>query len=91
MARQYKITKATYDKLVGVIFEYAIINDVKAPKWFAEFVEKRFDPLAKEVAEIKVDVADLKVRMANVECRLDNLETKVDTLDKRVTNLETER
>jgi hypothetical protein len=67
MARQYKITKATYEKLVGVIFEYAIMDDVKAPKWFTEFVEKRFKPLA-------ADVADLKLRMTNVETRLDVLE-----------------
>ncbi|MDR0545616.1 MAG: hypothetical protein LBG49_01650 [Mycoplasmataceae bacterium] len=60
MARQYKITKATYDKLVGVIFEYAIINDVKAPKWFTEFVDKQFKPLVGKVA--------------NIETRLDILE-----------------
>ncbi|MDR0545433.1 MAG: hypothetical protein LBG49_00720 [Mycoplasmataceae bacterium] len=57
MARQYKITKATYEKLVGVIFEYAIIDDVKAPKWFTEFVEKRFEP---EIANIKTRLSALE-------------------------------
>ncbi|MDR0545434.1 MAG: hypothetical protein LBG49_00725 [Mycoplasmataceae bacterium] len=73
MARQYKITKATYNRLVGVIFEYAIINDVKAPKWFSEFVEKQFKPLA-------ADVTDLKLRMANVETRLGALEHNVEVI-----------
>lgn len=38
-----------------------------APKWFTEFVEKRFDPLAKDVASLKTDVADLKVRVTKIE------------------------
>jgi hypothetical protein len=38
--KQYKIIKATYPKLIGVIFEYAILKDMQPPKWFQEF-EKR--------------------------------------------------
>jgi hypothetical protein len=71
MAKQYKITKATYDKLVGVIFEYAIINDVKAPKWFSEFVDKQFKPF---VTKTESDITSIKTRLEKVESRLDKVE-----------------
>ncbi|MDR3330123.1 MAG: hypothetical protein LBS76_02475 [Mycoplasmataceae bacterium] len=53
MAKQYKIVKSSDPKLVGVIFEYAIINDMAAPKWFTNFVETKFDPLVKRVEAIE--------------------------------------
>jgi hypothetical protein len=61
--KQYKIIKATYPKLIGVIFEYAILKDMQPPKWFQEFEKRnnaRFDRL-------QTDVADLKNRMTRVE------------------------
>lgn len=30
--KQYRIVKATDTRLIGAIFEFVIINDVKAPK-----------------------------------------------------------
>ncbi|MDR0545617.1 MAG: hypothetical protein LBG49_01655 [Mycoplasmataceae bacterium] len=71
MARRYKITKATYEKLVGVIFEYAIINDVKAPKWFQEFVEKRFDP----------EITNIKARLEKVESEIVGIKTDIVTIN----------
>jgi hypothetical protein len=60
MSKKYKIIKSTCSKLVGTIFEYAIINDGMAPKWFTQWSKQQFEPLAK-------DVADLKVRVTKIE------------------------
>ncbi|MDR0545589.1 MAG: hypothetical protein LBG49_01510 [Mycoplasmataceae bacterium] len=78
MARQYKITKATYEKLVGVIFEYAIINDVKAPKWFSEFVEKQFKPF---VTKTESDIANIKTRLEKVESEIVGIKTDIVTIN----------
>jgi hypothetical protein len=32
MSKQYKIIKATDPKLIGVVFEYAILNNMQPPK-----------------------------------------------------------
>jgi hypothetical protein len=43
--RQYKIIKATYPKLIGVIFEYAILKGEmnKPPKWFSEWSKQVYE------------------------------------------------
>jgi spore coat protein CotF len=88
MAKQYKIIKASDSKLVGVIFEYAILNNMAEPKWFTEFVNKQFKPLATKIEKIEEDVASLKVDVADLKVRVTKLETKLDTVIK-LNNLKT--
>jgi hypothetical protein len=71
MAKQYKITKASDPKLVGVIFECAILNNSMAPKWFVEFVVKQFKPFVSNVetrlTNLEIDMKDVKSRLSTVE------------------------
>ncbi|MDR0545824.1 MAG: hypothetical protein LBG49_02790 [Mycoplasmataceae bacterium] len=51
--KEYEITKSNREDWVGVTFQCHIINKGVnvAPKWFREFVEKRFDPAISEINE----------------------------------------
>lgn len=73
--KQYRIVKATDAKLVGVIFEYVIINNVVAPKWFSEFVDKQFKPLAEKVASIETRLEKVESILESV-IKFNNLKTE---------------
>ncbi|MDR0545622.1 MAG: hypothetical protein LBG49_01680 [Mycoplasmataceae bacterium] len=54
--KEYKITKASYSKLIGAIFECVIINKTvnKPPIWFQEFEKRnnaRFDRIEARLTE----------------------------------------
>lgn len=56
MARQYKIVEASYSKLIGVVFEHVILNDMQPPKWFQEFEKRnnaRFDEINSKIVKLE--------------------------------------
>ncbi|MDR0545474.1 MAG: hypothetical protein LBG49_00925 [Mycoplasmataceae bacterium] len=73
--KEYEMTKSSREDWIGVAFQCHIINKGVnvAPKWFTEFVNKQFKPLAEKASRIEVDVSDIKVRLAKVENRLESI------------------
>jgi DNA anti-recombination protein RmuC len=106
MSKQYKIIKATYPKLIGVIFECAILKDVQPPKWFQEFEKRvnarfehndaRFDTLEERINARfeRIETTLQEQAKFNTEVRgfMKRTDDHLSRIDKviRINNLKTE-
>lgn len=55
------------------------IYENRQPRWFKDWSEKRFDPLVKDVSDIKIRVSNLEVRVTKLE---DNVEKIFEILNE---------
>ena len=59
----------------------------KAPAWFNDFINNRFNKLENDVSNLKNDVSNLRSDVSNLRTDVSNLKNDVSNLNDRFDNL----